>query len=67
MQRLVMVLILEPVTPGALRTNIDWSRLSSSATADDMAMGVPELSLAIEGLSRKSELTPRELCVVAYE
>ena len=62
-----MVLILEPVTPGALRANIDWSRLSSSATADDIAIGALELSLAIEGLSRKSEPTPLELCVVPYE
>lgn len=35
-QRVVMVLILDPETPGGLRLSIDCRIASSSATADDM-------------------------------
>jgi hypothetical protein len=35
-QRFVMLLILEPVTPGGLRLSMDCRLASSSATADDM-------------------------------
>ena len=35
-QRDVMLLILEPETPGGLRASMDCRYVSSSATADDM-------------------------------
>lgn len=35
-QRVVMVLILDPETPGGLRLSIDCRIASNSATADDM-------------------------------
>ncbi len=40
MQRLVIVVIFDPVTPGGLRANIDWSKVSSSATEEDIALVV---------------------------
>jgi hypothetical protein len=38
MQRLVIVVIFDPVTPGGLRANMDWSKVSSSATEEDIAL-----------------------------
>jgi hypothetical protein len=32
--------ILDPDTPGGFRASMDWSRLSSSATADDIVDGL---------------------------
>jgi hypothetical protein len=32
----VMPPILDPDTPGGFRANMDWSKFSSSATAEDM-------------------------------
>lgn len=34
----VILLILDPDTPGGLRASIDWRKPSSSATAEDMVM-----------------------------
>jgi len=38
MQRLVIVVIFDPVTPGGLRASMDWSKASSSATEEDIAL-----------------------------
>ena len=37
LQSAVRLVILDPVTPGALSTSIDWSIVSSSATQDDIS------------------------------
>lgn len=57
MQRLVIVMIFDPVTPGAFRASMDWSKPSSSATADDMAT-----LYSSELYSRKVEITTFGLC-----
>jgi len=38
MQRLVIVVIFDPVTPGGLRASMDWSKASSSATEEDIVL-----------------------------
>ena len=53
--KLVMVVILDPVTPGAFRASIDWSKPSSSATDDDIATVVLKPGSCVNTISSKQK------------
>lgn len=56
MQRLVIVVIFDPVTPGGLRASIDWSKASSSATEEDIALLVLVLDMCLNQIQSKSKV-----------
>lgn len=61
MQRLVIVVIFDPVTPGGLRTSIDWSKASSSATEEDIALLVLAPDVCLSRIQSKSKVIALEL------
>jgi hypothetical protein len=60
LHKFVMPPIFEPDTPGGFRASMDWSKFSSSATAEDMAGNTTVKSECKGSRKRKKKRVPRQ-------
>lgn len=56
-----MVVIFDPVTPGGLRASIDWSKASSSATEEDIALLILAPDVCLSQIQSKPKVVALEL------